>query len=84
MDCRICIKRDEEGFEVELTDPEIAKRNEDGKSPWKDPMVEYEFDTWDQVKAFLDKVVEKALPPEEEYNKAFSQAAKEVMKKGMM
>lgn len=76
MDCRICIEREGEGFEVCVTDPEIVKANSTGKSPWQKPETEYEFDSWDQVKTFLDKIVDKALPVTE-FNRAFAQAAKE-------
>lgn len=76
MGCRIEIKREDEGFEVCVTDPEIVKANSSGKGPWQKPEVEYGFDTWDQVKTFLDKIVDKALPVTE-FNRAFAQAAKE-------
>lgn len=76
MDCRISIKREGDGFEVCVTDPEIVKTNNSGKGSWQKPETEYAFDTWDQTKTFLDKVVDKALPVTE-YNRAFAQAAKE-------
>lgn len=76
----IRIERDEKGFEVYVTNPKIAKANESGEvGKWKDPNEEYEFDTWEEVKAFLDKVVESALPVEEQFDRAFEKAAKEAM-----
>lgn len=74
----IQIEREGDGYEVTVTDPEIEKANNKSKSRWKDPCVEYHFDTWNQVKTFLDKVVDKALPADE-YSRAFATAAKESM-----
>jgi len=71
------IERNGNGYEVSVTDPDIAKKNQ-GDGPWTDPCVEYNFDTWDQVKTFLDKVVDKALPADE-YSRAFDKAAKETL-----
>lgn len=76
MDCKICIERDGDGYEVCVTNPDTIKSNQ-GDGPWQDPMEEYDFDTWDEVKAFLDKIVDKALPASE-FNQAFAKAAKEV------
>ncbi len=78
MDCRISIKREGDGFEVRVTDPEIVKTNNTAKGSWQKPETEYMFETWPQVSAFLDKVVDKALPVTE-YNRAFAQAAKEAL-----
>ena len=74
MSC-IRIEREGERYEVCVTNPEIEKANRADKN-WTDPNEEYQFDTWDQVKTFLDKVVDKALPVDE-YSSAFSKAAKE-------
>lgn len=71
------IERNGNGFEVNLCDPAIEAENRKKDSSYRDPYVEYNFDTWDQVKAFLDKVVEKALPADE-FSSAFDAAAKEV------
>jgi len=80
-DGRITIEREGTGFEVTIEDPEIRQSNREGDGSWEDPTCEYNFETWEQVCAFLDKVYEKALP-ESEYNRAFDKAAKEVMKNG--
>lgn len=79
MSC-IRIERQGNGFQVHVTDPEIEKANRTskGETPWKDPTSEYNFETWKQVKAFLDKVVDKALPADE-YSRAFDKAAKETL-----
>ena len=84
-DCSIRIERNRNGFEVSVTDPEIAKQNDDSGSrlakPWKSPHTEYQFETKDQTLAFVEKVFDKALPdPGEEYSAAFDAAAKEAKK----
>lgn len=71
------IERQGKGYQVHVTDPEIEKANQSDKGPWRDSVSEYNFDTWDQVKDFLDKVIEKALPADE-FSRAFEDAAKEV------
>ena len=81
---RIVIERNQNGYEVEVTDPVIAAANEKssnspGPSSWKDPMVEYQFATKEQVLDFVAKAFDKALP-EEEYSTTFDKLAKEVMK----
>jgi hypothetical protein len=72
----IRIEREGDRYEVCVTNPEVEKANRTEKGGWTDPNEEYQFDTWDQVKTFLDKVVDKALPVDE-YSSAFSKAAKE-------
>ena len=72
----IRIEREGDGYEVTVTDPAISKANDTDKGGWKDPNVEYHFDTWAMVTKFLDKVVDKALPADE-YSQAFAAAAKE-------
>lgn len=74
----IRIERQGTGYQVCVTDPEIEKANHAEKGPWKDATSEYVFETFDQVKTFLDKVVEKALPPDE-FSRAFDAAAKETI-----
>lgn len=83
--CSIRIERLQNGFTVHMTDPEIVKQNnkrrdaEDGcvASRWRDPEMRYAFDTSDQVKAFITKSLDNALP-QEDYVSAFDKAAKEV------
>lgn len=75
MSC-IRIEREGDGFEVTVTDPDIEKANSSDKGGWRDPNVEYHFDTWKMVTEFIDKVVDKALPADE-YSRAFAAAAKE-------
>ncbi len=79
MTC-IRIEREGTGYEVTVTNPDAAKSNKATDGPWTDPNEEYQFDTWAEVTAFLDKVVDKALPPDE-YTRAFVQAAKEAQAK---
>jgi hypothetical protein len=81
----IRIERERNGFSVKATDPAIEaenqKRNKDSDScaPWKDPQVEFSFDTKEQVMAFVDKAIDVALPADE-YSSAFDKLAKEAMK----
>lgn len=83
----IRIEREREGYEVKVNDPEIQKQNEarntkgDGPcEPWKDPEVEFHFETKEQVLAFLEKAMDIALPAET-FSSAFDRIAKEVSNK---
>lgn len=82
----IRIERERDKFCVHATDPEIEKANRarDHKSepstPWKDPHVEFSFDTKDQVLAFIEKAIDIALPADE-YSSAFDKIAKEAQGK---
>lgn len=81
---RICIERERDGFEVTCTDPAIVKQNETrnaevaGSTPWKDPEVEFYFETKEQVLKFLEGAIEKALP-RDEYSSTFDKLAKDAM-----
>lgn len=81
----IRIERERNGFSVKATDPAIEKANRerDGKdgpsAPWKDPQVEFAFDTKEQVLTFVEKAMDIALPADE-YSSAFDKLAKEAMK----
>lgn len=82
----IRIERERDGFEVTCTDPAIQKQNEarnksgDGPcEPWKDPNVEFTFQTKEQVLKFLESAMDIALPADE-YTSAFDKLAKEAMK----
>jgi len=82
----IRIERERSGYEVKCTDPAIQKQNEtrdkssDGPcAPWKDPEVEFMFDTKEQVLKFLESAMDVALPVDT-YTSAFDKMAKEVMK----
>lgn len=78
----IRIEREREGFEVTCTDPaiEAANRARDSEksptAPWKDPQVEFIFETKAQVLAFIEKAMDIALP-KDEYSSAFDKLAKE-------
>lgn len=77
----IRIERDRSSFCVTVTDPEIVKSNRsngsgNSPSPWKDPNVEYKFETKEATLAFLDKAMDIALPPDT-YTSAFDKLAKE-------
>lgn len=79
----IRIERERGKFCVRATDPEIEKANRerDRKSDssageWRDPSVEFDFDTKAQVLAFVEKAIDIALPADE-YSTAFDKLAKE-------
>ena len=81
----IRIERERSGYEVRCTDPAIQKQNEarstggDGPcAPWKDPEVEFMFESKEQVLKFLEKAMDIALP-EDTYTSAFDKLAKEAM-----
>ena len=79
----IRIERERNGYEVRCTDPAIQKANDarskDACESWKDPNVEFSFDTKDQVLKFLESALDIALPADE-YTSAFDKLAKEAMK----
>jgi len=82
----IRIERERDKFCVHATDPEIEKKNRerdkssDCCAPWSDPSVEYQFDTKEQVLAFLEKAIDIALP-QDDYSSAFDKIAKEAQGK---
>ncbi len=82
----IRIERERNGYCVRATDPEIQKKNRerdkggDTVAPWQDAEVEFQFDTKEQVLAFLTKAMDIALPADE-YTSAFDKLAKEAMGK---
>lgn len=82
----IRIERERDGFCVHATDPEIEKQNRarDGKegpsAPWRDPSVEFTFETKAQLLAFVDKAIDIALP-QDEYSSAFDKIAKDAKEK---
>lgn len=85
-DC-IRIERERSGFCVHVTDPEIVKSNRESDrgsgsrvSEWKDPHVEFKFDTKAQALKFVESAMDIALP-EDEYSTAFDKLAKEAQGK---
>lgn len=78
---RICIRRDRNGWEVELEDPELVAYNQNrgDDDAYCDSTVEYNFETKEQVLAFLTAVLDKALP-EDNFGSTFDKLAKDAMK----
>lgn len=82
----IRIEREREGFRVRVTDPAIEKANrarDNAKSgdtisstPWRDPNVEFEFETKEQVLKFIESAMDIALP-KDTYSTTFDKLAKE-------
>lgn len=76
-DCIVKIERLANGYEVEMRDPAIVKKNSNMKSGgYKDPHVSYAFKTVDEVMAFLKKNLDKAMPMDE-YESSFAEAVTE-------
>lgn len=80
----IRIERERSGFKVSATDPKIEAANrarDNSKSdapytPWKDPNVEFIFETKEQTLAFVDSAMDIALP-EDAYTSEFDKLAKD-------
>ncbi len=77
----IRIERERGGYKVHATDPEIEKQNRAGESSkgphnWKDPYVEFAFETKEQTLEFVTKAMDIALPADE-YSSAFDKLAQE-------
>lgn len=85
----IRIRRERGSYSVRATDPAIAaaNRNRDNDvkgaccapSEWKDPEVEFKFDTKEQVLKFIEGAMDIALP-QDTYTSTFDKLAKEAMK----
>lgn len=76
-ECIVKIEKLANGYEVEMTDPEIVKKNRSSgnkPTPWKDPQVAYAFKSVDEVIKFLSANLEKAIPMDE-YESSFDEAA---------
>lgn len=85
----IRIERERDGYEVHVTDPAIVAANKardkgnNSVGEWKDPQVEYKFETKEQVLAFIEKAIDIALPKEkDEYSSTFDKLAKEAQSDG--
>lgn len=71
------IEKLENGYEVEVCDPEQQKNNQKPSSKWKDPWKGYAFSTKEEVVKFLEKVLDKLEPEDEGYETSFSKAIAE-------
>lgn len=81
-DTLLKIEKMENGFEVEICDPDIMEQNEKNSknAQWKDPWKSYAFGTVEEVTAFVQKHLGKLKPPpsaDAEYASAFKSATKE-------
>lgn len=82
-DCNISIERTQNGFLVRITDPAIAKKNQERDkssdgccAPWQDPQVKYSFEDEKGVIKFITENIDKALPVDE-YSSTFDKAVKD-------
>lgn len=85
-DTTIRISCAQNGYIVEVTDPDIKKDNQGGtlskggkEVPWRDPNVKFTFKTAKEVAAFITTNIDKMFPDGEEtsYASSFDMAAKE-------
>lgn len=77
------IERAQNGFQVEMRDPEIDRKNrerEDGDGRevdgYRSPFVSYVFEDIEAVLAFLGENLDKAMPLDE-FETSFNEASKE-------
>jgi len=77
-DCIVRIEKLSNGFEVEIRDAKQADKNRSSKidAPYHDPWCCYAFKTTAEVCAFLDKNLDKAVPPDE-FGSSFDAAVAE-------
>lgn len=69
--CVLRIEKLENGYEVEVYDEAIGKKNDSPKSQYKDPWKGYAFTTADEVKTFVGEHLDSLKPPpdaDEEYS----------------
>lgn len=67
------------GFGVYVCDPKIEKANMEPKTAWKDPWVEYHFETADAVCKFISEVLPDLKPEDSSssFDAAFKRAVAE-------
>ena len=76
-DCTIGIKRTGNGYTVMVRDPEIVKANREEKTSYKDPDLQYVFETAKEAATFVAKAIEKIEKMDDEYETAFAKALRE-------
>lgn len=85
-DTTIRISCAQNGYVVEVTDPDIKKENRKSslskggsEVTWRDPNVKFTFKTPKEVAKFITDNIDKMFPDADEqaYSKAFDLAAKE-------
>jgi hypothetical protein len=70
----------ENGYEVEICDPQAMEANKKPKSVYESPWKGYAFTTSDEVVNFIKEHLDTLKPPpsaEDDYSSAFDQAASE-------
>ena len=70
------IEKLENGYEVEICDPDIMEANQKPKGGYTDPWKAYAFSTAEEVKNFVGEHLDSLKPPpdaDEEYKAAFKQ-----------
>jgi hypothetical protein len=77
-DCCVRIERMANGYSVTVKDPKLVKENAKPNGRYVNPEREYAFKTVAEVKKFLDKNLDKALPnddPDPSFDATFDKAA---------
>jgi hypothetical protein len=86
-DTTIRISCAQNGYIVEVTDPDIKKQNREGEmtltkngkvTPWRDPHVKFTFKTPKEVADFITTNIDKMFPDDDDtaYSTAFDVASK--------
>lgn len=78
-ECVLRIEKLENGFEVEIADPEAKAKNSKSTGIYEDPWKAYAFVTVAEVVKFIDEKLGSLKAPEadEEYSGAFAEAIKD-------
>ncbi len=74
------VEKLENGYEVEVCDPDLMAANEKPKAAYKDPWKAYAFTTAEEVKNFIGEHLDSLKPPPDadaEYGSAFKEATSE-------
>ena len=78
-ECVLRIEKLENGFEVEIADPESQASNKKSTGTYVDPWKAYAFATVEEVVKFINEKLGSLKAPEtdEEYSGAFADAIKD-------
>jgi hypothetical protein len=71
------VEKLENGYEVEVCDPDLVKANSKPKAVYTDPWKSYAFNTSDEVVVFVTKVLGTLEPDNTDMGTHFQQAIEE-------
>ena len=75
----IRIERVHNGWSVELDDPKIVEARSKPGAEWKEANCEYAFEERPVLMAFLETVIDKALPEKKAPTRSFDDAYEEAI-----